>query len=242
MSPKGAVVIAEAALEPIPKEIAKDPRIISSCRKRGRSPSKCLLDKSLHYWAMKDLEDAEKRGRPDLVHFTLLSLVYSPAYMSSLIKIYVHTYGDLVIELGEGVRIPHAYFRFEGLIMDLLNKGEVRSNGNLLLSVKSMKLCELLSSLGKEVVTFETGGRPASLHELVQRTWGKGAVYVIGGFPAGSFKRENMRCLGEPYSIHGSMLEAGVVASRLAYEIEMAEGVWGHRGPRIGGRAEQNTK
>lgn len=220
------MVIAEAALEPIPRGIINDPRIISSCKKMGKSPSRCLLDKSLHYWAMKGLKDVEKRGRPDLVHFALLNLAYSPAYMNALIKIYVHTYGDEVIELGEGVRLPHAYFRFEGLIIDLFKKGEVKVEGKPLLKIKRMKLCELLSLLGGTVIGFETTGKPASLEGVVKETWQRGPTYVIGGFPSGSFKQESLNCMSKVYSIYGSMLESAVIASRLTYEIEKAEGLW----------------
>jgi len=238
------VVIAEAALELVPLEISRDPRIISACKKRGKSPSKCLLDKSLHYWAMKGLKDAEKRGRPDLVHFTLLSLVYSPAYINSLIKIYVHTYNDVVIELGNAVRLPHAYFRFEGLMVDLLNRGEIKADGKLLLSAQKMKLCELLGSIGGNVIGFETTGPRASLASLVRETWDKGATYVIGGFPSGSFRGDHISCMDGVFSVYDSMLESAILASRLTYEIEMTEGLWRLSGTSAGSKPgnRQNAK
>ena len=48
---------------------------------------------------MKGLKNEIKRGRPDIVHLTLLSLCTSPAFYENKIKVFVHTINDQVISL-----------------------------------------------------------------------------------------------------------------------------------------------
>ena len=108
-------MLVESALELVPKEIRKQPAVVSDARRRQKDASEILLDRSFHHSAMAKLRDSEKRGRPDLVHVALLSVTGTPLYAEGRVKAFVHTYDGLVLEIAEKTRIPKNYLRFRGL-------------------------------------------------------------------------------------------------------------------------------
>ena len=81
-----------------------------------------LLDRSIHHHAMLKLAEDSKRGRPDLVHLTLLSVTSTPLYQEGLVKVYIHTRDDIVLELKEQTRPPKSYARFRDLVQKLLSE------------------------------------------------------------------------------------------------------------------------
>lgn len=116
-----SLVIAESALEIVPTELYGHPAVRSHARRTrsGKRPY-MLLDNSWHYAAMKGMPDAERRGRPDLVHLALVTATSAPLYrIRRALEVYVHTADGCVISLGPGVRIPKSYHRFAGLIETL---------------------------------------------------------------------------------------------------------------------------
>ena len=116
-------VLAESALELVPKEILRNPAVTSDSRRRGVDGGRILLDRSFHHSAMVKLKEPEKRGRPDLVHEALLSVTGTPLYLDGSVRVFVHTNQDVVLELAEKTRIPKSYFRFRGLVEKLLTEG-----------------------------------------------------------------------------------------------------------------------
>src|ERR671913_400392 len=75
-----SIVLAESALEIIPTELRNNHIIINHSKKVGKSVGEVFLDKSYHYSAMKqkNIDFIWKRGRPDLVHICLLSILSTP--------------------------------------------------------------------------------------------------------------------------------------------------------------------
>ena len=67
-----SLILSESALELVPSELTYHPSVISHARKLGKHPSEILLDNSWHFAAMKEIKNEMKRGRPDLVHFSIL--------------------------------------------------------------------------------------------------------------------------------------------------------------------------
>ena len=114
-----SLILAESALELVPLELQDHPSVLSHAQKLGKNPSEILLDNSWHFAAMKGINNEIKRGRPDLVHFSILEATTIPLYLQNKIKIYIHTIDDKVIYIGENVHIPKSYHRFEGLIEKL---------------------------------------------------------------------------------------------------------------------------
>ena len=212
-------VLAESALELVPKEILRSPAVASDSRRRGVDASRILLDRSLHHSAMARLKDSEKRGRPDLVHAALLSVTGTPLYLDGSVRVLVHTSQDVVLELAERTRIPKSYFRFRGLVEKLLfersNEGLVKAYGAGIREV----LRKMISP--DRVFGLSVQGRQTGPEELAKAiVAAKNPCVVVGGFPHGHFSQETLALVDELVRIHERPLEAHVIASRVVYEVE----------------------
>lgn len=212
------LALAEAALELVPKALWRDPSVANDARRREVEPSRILLDRSTHHRAMLRLEDGLKRGRPDLVHVTLLNITCAPLYLDGMVKVFVHCSGDKVLEFDEGTRIPKSYLRFRGLIEQALF--ERPRTG--LVKVRQMGIERLVNDIGADlVVGLSTQGKPTTMEELAADiAAAKNPCVVIGGFAKGHFSRETVRAVGELARVDDRPLDAHVVASRVVYEAE----------------------
>ncbi|MEM3828028.1 MAG: hypothetical protein QXP36_02260, partial [Conexivisphaerales archaeon] len=145
-------ILAETALETIPLEISGDKIIVNYCKKRKKKPSEVLLDQSYHHKAILQLKDHEKRGRPDIAHFSLLEATSIPLYFENKITVYVHTLDDRIIEVGTNVRLPRVYERFVGLIEKLYSENIIKGGEKVLLKLYKGTLKELLSKIKPSIV------------------------------------------------------------------------------------------
>ena len=93
------IILAESSLELIPENMYNHPAVTSYSKKFKKDPANTLLDNSWHFAAMKGIKNEIKRGRPDLVHLTLLSICTTPAFYEKKIQVYVHTVNNKVIQL-----------------------------------------------------------------------------------------------------------------------------------------------
>jgi rRNA small subunit pseudouridine methyltransferase Nep1 len=216
------LVFAESALELVPREIRRMPAVVSDSRRRGKDPSEILLDRSLHHSAMNRLKDSEKRGRPDLVHEALLSVTGTPAYLEGMVRVFVHTYENVVLEIEDRTRIPKHYIRFRGLMEKVLV--ERPSEGLVKFRPGGMR------ELGRKVIDpdlvvgLSVQGKPKRLEEVaVEVRASKRPCVLIGGFPHGHFSSGTLGLVNELLRIDSRPLEAHVVAARLVYEVEKAE-------------------
>ena len=212
------LVLAESALELVPKEIRKLPAVVSDAERRQKDAAEILLDRSFHHSAMKKLKDSEKRGRPDLVHVTLLSVTGAPLYLDGAVRVFVHTCDDLVVEFAEKTRIPKNYIRFRGLMEEAL----VERPREGLVAVYPMKVRELVRKTTSEMVLgLSVQGKQSGMEEVARMVSAAGeSMVVIGGFPHGHFTPETILTFDQLLRIHARPLEAHVVASRLIYEVE----------------------
>lgn len=217
------LILAEAALETVPREISGHAAIRNHAQRLGVSPSQILLDKSYHYSAMGRLRNSAKRGRPDIVHFALMEALSTPLFIERKMKVYVHTAGDKIIAISDNLRIPKSYFRFEGLMVKLFNEGVVKSEeGGVLMEIAEGSFRSLIESIEPEkVVGLSTTG-VTSTAEQVAKIIGSvdECALIVGGFPKGHFSESTTRQLGPTYSIYPSGLEAHVVIARVIYECE----------------------
>jgi len=215
-----SLIIAEAALETVPKYIAKHPSVVKHSSKIGKPASEILLDRSYHHGAMLKLKDAGKRGRPDLVHFALLEATSTPLYHESMLKVYVHTVANRVIFLNENVRLPKSYFRFEGLMEELFKDRRVRSDSNVLMELKDMEFCDLIGKLRPaRVVGLSRIGARSSAEEVAKMI-DRDTAIVVGGFPRDHFSSKISSKINYTYSISDLALEVHVVIARILYECE----------------------
>ncbi|MEM1659178.1 MAG: hypothetical protein QXK94_09110 [Candidatus Jordarchaeales archaeon] len=218
------LVLAESALETVPASLQKNPVVRRIAKRRGRKPSSMILDSSLFPHLVKRLPLGEKRGRPDIVHVSLLCALRTPLNMENLLRIFVHTIDDKVIEVNPEVRIPKNYNRFVGLIEQLYECGQVPPEGAPLLKLRSMTLSSLMSEIrpDKTILFCEDGVR-VRLDEYMRRlTPLERVAVIVGGFPHGSFSEQTERLADEKISIYDKPLEAWTVVSRVIYCYELA--------------------
>jgi rRNA small subunit pseudouridine methyltransferase Nep1 len=214
-------ILAESALELVPKEISSRPAVVSDSKRRGLEASEILLDRSFHHSAMEKLKDSEKRGRPDLVHVALLSVTGTPLYLDGGVKIFVHTYDNVVLEFSQKTRIPKNYFRFRGLMEKALI--EMPTDG--LIRAYPMGFRDLVRRKvsAERVFGLSVQGRMMGVPSLAAEILAaKNPSVVVGGFPHGHFTKEILESVDELIRIDERPLEAHVVASRVVYEIEKA--------------------
>ena len=106
---------------------------------------------------MKKLEESERRGRPDIVHFALLEALGSPLNKERLLQTYVHTLKNHVITISPETRLPRNYDRFVGLMEQLFELGQVPPAGQILLKLELKTLAELqklLVEMARNEVSF----------------------------------------------------------------------------------------
>jgi rRNA small subunit pseudouridine methyltransferase Nep1 len=214
-------VLAESALELVPREIAGSPAVVSDSKRRGLKATEILLDRSFHHSAMKRLKDSEKRGRPDLVHAALLSVTGTPLYLDGRVRLFVHTYSGLVLEIAEKTRIPKNYIRFRGLMEEAL----VWKPGEGLVRTYPMRVKELVGKkIGSNLVLgLSVQGMQSSFEELAGMVAAaREPCIVVGGFPHGHFGGETLSVVDKLLRVHLRPLEAHVVAARVVYEVEKA--------------------
>jgi rRNA small subunit pseudouridine methyltransferase Nep1 len=213
-------VLAESALELVPKEIQNSPAVASDSKRRGINASEILLDRSFHHSAMERLNESEKRGRPDLVHSTLLSVTGTPLYLDGKVKAFVHTHSNLVLDIAPKTRIPKSYVRFRGLMENALSGGDTS-----LVRVRRSDLRELVRKTISPDIVFglSVQGRKTELEELAEKLMAAdNPCVLVGGFPHGHFTPGTLSVVDELVRIHEMPLEAHVVTSRLLYEFEKA--------------------
>ena len=214
------MILAESALELVPKELQSHNSVLAYSKKMSKKPSEVILDVSWHFAAMKGIKDEIKRGRPDLVHFCLLECCTIPLYFEKKLSVYVHTIDDKVIFVGDNVRLPKSYHRFAGLIEKLYSEGKIEQNGEKLLEIKDMTFDDLIDKIdAKKVIGLSTKGQTKSYDKIAQDV-GKDSCIVVGGFSKGHFSNETLKRINNLVSVDKNSLEAHVVISRLLYECE----------------------
>ena len=215
-----SVILAESSLELVPSELKHHPSVVSHARKLGKVPSEILLDNSWHFAAMKGITDELKRGRPDLVHFSILEATTIPLYLQNKIKLYVHTINDKVIYFGENVHIPKSYHRFEGVIEKLFQEKKITANNDVLLEIKDKTFSELLDEINpSEIIGFSTKGKP-STYEKIASDISNNTCIVVGGFQKGHFSESIENKINHLFSVGNESFEGHVVVSRMLYEYE----------------------
>jgi len=215
-----SLVLAESALELTPSELQDHPSVTSHAQKLGKHSSEILLDNSWHFAAMKGIPDEIKRGRPDLVHFSILEATTIPLYLQNKIKIYVHTIDDKVIYFGENVHIPKSYHRFEGLIEKLFLEKKIQTDTNTLLEIKKKSFPELINEIKpSKVIGFSTKGQLKSF-EKISSEISENTCIVIGGFQKGHFSESVKSKINHLFSVDNLSYEAHVVIARILYEYE----------------------
>ncbi len=187
------VILLDCALELVPSEISSMKQVQQYARKRNRKPTEILLDQNYLGKSMLKLKEHERRGRPDIVYLSLMTLLESPLCKAGLLSVHLHLYDGRIVEIDSTVRLPRNYDRYVGLIEQLLVKGQVPPTGDPLLRIIDEDLPTLLSKLGETRILALEEGTPTSTTRLLNLLPESDDVPVIlgvGGFPHGDMRRE----------------------------------------------------
>ena len=154
------IILVESSLELIPPELSHHQSVLAYSKKFKKTISNTLLDNSWHFGAMKGLKNEIKRGRPDIVHLTLLSICTSPAFYENKIKLFVHTVNNEIISINNNTRLPKSYHRFQGLMEKLFLTKKIESETKILMEMENSSLSKLISKIKPdEVIALTTEGQ-----------------------------------------------------------------------------------
>jgi rRNA small subunit pseudouridine methyltransferase Nep1 len=176
---------------------------------------------------MKTLENNEKRGRPDIIHFALLEALGSPLNKEKQLATYVHTIGDITIQINNETRLPRNYNRFVSLIEQLFETHRIPPDKNEkpLLTMKQQTLTQLIKEQVKpsRLLALSRAGKPQTLEDAISDLAKTDkACVLVGGFPKGHFISTVSELADEIVCIDSEMLETWTVVSRTVYEFERA--------------------
>jgi rRNA small subunit pseudouridine methyltransferase Nep1 len=222
------LILAESSIERIPPQLVKHPSVIAHARRKRREPSSLILDRSYHHSAIRAAEgkdpsgDFLKRGRPDITFHVLLQALGSPLNREGLLRTYVHTIEDSVIDVDSRVKLPRNYDRFIGLLEQLYEERSVPQGEQPLLSIRKCALPELVRESGvSTLVAFSTLGKPASVKDAcVPIVEADAPAVLIGGFAHSHFSKSTTQLASHLFSIDRESLDAWVVAARVIYQYE----------------------
>lgn len=189
---KTQLIFVEASLEKIPKTLWKHPSVISDSKRRRRHPSKILLYVPIHYTALKKYNiPTGKKGRPDILHRSLITALDSPFNKEGQLNIYVHTQENILISVNSSIRIPLNYYRFEGLMIQLLEEGRIPPNGkDSLMKIEDTSLLEFIRKNKRDIYILSRRGKMIN-KEIVSNMMGNSIL--IGAFQDGEISREIMK-------------------------------------------------
>ncbi len=131
---------------------------------------------------IKRLPDGERRGRPDIVHYFLLSVLETPAGKEGLVDVYVHTYGGNLFYVEPETRIPRSYARFMGIMAQVL-RGEDTPRVHPL-DASPHDIIARKRGDGFRIVGMDEDGELRPPEEVLARD----SLVIIGGFPRGDFR------------------------------------------------------
>lgn len=224
------LILAEAELELVPDSIKMHPQVQRAAQARDRRASRTILDASLHHEAMRHLPESERRGRPDLVHFSLLLALDSALNQADGLRVVVHTRNDERLAVNPDTRLMRNYPRFIGLMEKLFREGVSPNPENpLLLLEGGWPLSRVLQHHAKgPVVCFHEKGRPVEpgsyLAEKAQA--GPDLTVVLGCFPHGDFHVAPADWAADAVSLGGAPLSVWTVEMEVLANWERAVNIF----------------
>jgi rRNA small subunit pseudouridine methyltransferase Nep1 len=214
--------LIDAALELVPVEITSDPAVVSTAKSRGKPPDQILLDEALHSKALQQLPDNEKRGRPDIIHRSLLTSLDSVLARENQLEVFIHTYSGEIIEVQSDTRLPRRTSRFTGLMEQLLVKKRVPVSGKPLLQIRPEPLKAYLKHFNpSKIFLLSPDGTPTTPTQLAQTLLAESKpVVLVGGFAHGEPSPTSMKFADHQVSIDPEPLPTSTVVGMIIHSVE----------------------
>ncbi|MFX1365079.1 MAG: hypothetical protein ACFFCE_02440 [Promethearchaeota archaeon] len=219
------IVFTECGLELIPKQIRSHPAV-----KKNLTPkiyASQLLDNTLHFSAMKNLKNFQKRGRPDITHICLLNALGSSLNKSGNLILFVHTFNNKIFKFNPEIRIARNYNRFKGLIAKMLIDGRIEIESLKLITPFEGNLQNLIDNFeDPEVFILSSKGkRNKDYKELFAKDIKKNYIALIGGFQKNGFSKYVINLSDNLISISEYSLDAWIVTNRIITYYELIYGI-----------------
>jgi len=170
-----------------------------------------VLDAFCHRDAMRSLPGASRRGRPDIVHSTLLLCQGSELNRQGRLQVYVHTREDKVIEVGRDTDVHPNYVRFLQEMGSLLRGKEVPG---YVLSARYLRT--LVRGIGADLrVALSPSGDDVPLAQVFEGAGGGTVLAMIGAFPEGDFVSSVYELADVKVSLGPELMRVPEVTSRV---------------------------
>lgn len=214
------ILLAEASIEPFPEELMKEIKVRNYFSKIKKKPSEVMLDSNYHKHLLDNLPDIEKRGRPDIVHFALLSCFGSILSRENRLRVIIHTYNDEIIYLHPEVRLPKNIDRFNGLFLQLFQDKKIPpSDGETLMSIEKCKLIDLLKDLRQKhdlIIEFSVKGEQLTTSEYSEIIFkATNPLLIFGAFPHGDIQSLPKKIVDRKLGIYEEGLDLFAVISQI---------------------------
>ena len=180
------LIIADAELQTVPENMARDRAIRNIAEKNHKKPTEMLLDSNYMHTTIDKYFPGEsnRRGRPDIIYIFLEVAMESILNKNKMLDVYVHTRGNYIIHINSETKLPRSYNRFQGLIEDLFKKRSINYNGNELLSMREGAIIPFLKNLDGKTVALSPEGTSSSLSAIINQD---NLNVIIGGFSQGDY-------------------------------------------------------
>ncbi|MBY8997273.1 MAG: 16S rRNA methyltransferase [Candidatus Thorarchaeota archaeon] len=227
------IILLDCALELVPREITSLKQIQKHANRRGKKTNELLLDQTHHGQSMTKLSDYERRGRPDIIFLSLLSILETPLCKEGLLSVHLHLQDGQIIEVQPDVRLPRNYDRFVGLMEQLLLKGRVPPTGDPLLHFSDVSLGDLISKLregssnAKTLLAIEGGQKTSveNLRRLLPQDPTVPVIVGIGAFPHGDLSEETIEIFDASIELDKDVMMAWQVCAELLWVYSLSVGV-----------------
>lgn len=215
------LILADAELEALPVSCdasSEPPRV---CRMTDQGLRGIhILDSYLHKALLEGLEDAERRGRPDIVHSFLVLAQNSQANREGKLAVFIHTRGDEVIRVGRKAKIDQNYMAFLSMMSELLSQGHLGSGEERIRIDEHMTLAALLHMLSPGlIIAMSPSGQQVVLKQLLSENEAKQVAIIIGGFPEGDYRSPVYRLADRSVSLGDELLTVPEVTAQVLSSI-----------------------
>jgi rRNA small subunit pseudouridine methyltransferase Nep1 len=174
--------------------------------------------------------------RPDILHQEMLALMDSPLNKAGLLRVYIKTKKNVLIEVNPSIRIPRTYKRFAGLMVQLLHKMKIKAGteSTTLLKVIKNPFSQYLPA-GTRCYGMSCKGTlysPIALAKaLVPETDSTSdgtsppTCFIVGAMSTGHITLEDHPYMEKMFSISSYPLSGAAALSRIAGAIEQHWGI-----------------
>ncbi len=227
------VILLDSALELVPSEISALKEIQRYASRKGKKPGEILLDQTHHGRSMTRLDEHRRRGRPDIVYLSLMTLLETPLCKEGHLSVHIHCQDGRIIELDRSVRLPRNYDRFVGLFEQLLSEGAVPPDGPPLLRITGENLSQLLDRIHQKsgdilsILAAEDGESTtiADFEAMLPSSVKTPVAIGIGAFPHGDMSSEIKSLFDRHLRLDSDMMMAWHVCAEAVWVYSKRVGV-----------------